>query len=53
MITYLFQKEMFYDDDFPFIVFILLLPICIILDIAFIPFQYLFYRLYLKRKSRD
>lgn len=51
MLTYLIYKEFYDDGDMPTFVFLLMIPICILLDIIFIPFQYLFYRIYLKREK--
>lgn len=54
MITYLFFKELVDDEDMPLDISFMMIPLVILLDILFIPFQYLFYRLYLKKlKGRE
>ena len=52
MITYLYFKEDEYDD-MPLGLTFMVLPLMILLDILFIPFQLIFYLIYAKRCRDD
>lgn len=52
MITYLYFKEDEFDD-MPLGLTFMVLPLMILLDILFIPFQLIFYLIYVKRCRDD